>query len=279
MKIGYIKLDKPKEGKLNKIKYNIKKFFNCVWKDKYNKENYYLCRINNNSKNKLINMLLRDGINYTVQEKGLDINYNTLNGKFTLKYMLPEIVKYCFKLIHPKIEEVFVCANKYSEENVKIIKELSLYVKVVNIISDNSRYLILEKELESNDIYITVNNNKRKSMKRANILINLDFRDIDEYNINRNMIVIDITNNMYLSKGFDGIYIKSTKVDTEKIKRVFSEYENFERDELIESEMVKIGEYNQVRNYVKMNKFTISKVIGKRMIDVEEFKRLEKMVS
>ena len=170
-------------------------------------------------------------------------------------------------------------SNKYNVENVQIIKELSSYVKVVNIVSENTKYLILEKELEKIGIYITVNNNKRKSLKKANILINLDFKDIDEYNINRSMIIIDITNNMYLSKGFDGIYIKATKIDTEKIKRVFSEYENFERNELIESEMLKIGKYDQVRQYISMNKFTISQVIGKREINTEEFRRIEKMIS
>ena len=59
---------------------------------------------------------------------------------------------------------------------------------------------------------------------------------------------------------------------------VFNEYKNFERNDLIESEMVKIEKYNKVRNYIKMNKFTISKVIGKRIINIEEFKRIEKMV-
>ena len=279
MNIGYIKLDKPKEGFLNIIKYKIKYLFNLVYKDKYVKENYYITKINDKSKNKLITMLKRDKIDYIVQEKGIDINYPKLKGSYALKYMLSDVTKYCFKLLNLKIEEVFICTNTFSNENVQIIKDLSSNVKVVNIISENSRYLILEKQLENDGIYVTVNNNKRKSLKNANIVINIDFKDFKGYVTNRNMIVIDISNNMKISKAFDGIYIKGVKIGTDKIMRVFSEYEYFEKDKLIEAEMIKINNYDLVRKYIQMNKFTINEVIGERVITKEEFKRLEKMIS
>lgn len=279
MNIGYIKLDKPKEGFFNIIKYKIKYLFNIVYKDKYVKENYYITKINESSKNRLLFMLKRDRIDYIVQEKGIDIDYPTLNGSKALKYMLPDVAKYCFKLLNLKIEEVFICTNKFSNENIQIIKDLSLNVKVVNIISENSRYLILEKQLENEGIYITVNNNKRKSLKNANIAINLDFKDFKGYVTNRNMIVIDLSSNMKISKSFNGIYIKGIKIRTDKVMRVFSEYENFEKDKLIEAEMIKINNYDLVRKYILMNKFNIEEVIGQRVIATEEFKRLEKMIS
>lgn len=279
MNIAYIKLDKPKEGFFNKIKYNLKRFFNCVYKDKYYNENYFISNFNEKSKNKLLLMLKKDKIDYIIEEKNLKINYPELNGRYCLKYMIPEISKYCFKLINPKIEEIFICVKEFNSEYVNIIKDLSSYVKVVNIISDNSRYLILEKELESEGIYITVNNNKRRSLKLANVVINFDFKDLKGYNLNRSMIIIDITNSLKLSKGFDGIYIKSVKVGTDKIMRVFSEYENFNKEELIEAEMIKIGKYESVRKYIEMNKFEIKEVIGERKIFAEEFKRVKKMIS
>lgn len=279
MNIGYIKLDKPETGFFNIIKYRIKYFLNLVYKDKYIKENYYITKLNDKSKNKLIEMLKKDKIDYIVQEKGIDIDYPKLNGSFTLKYMLSDVTKYCFKLIDLKIEEVFICTNKFSNENIQIIKDLSSNVKVVNIISENSRYLILEKQLENEGIYITVNNNKRKSLKNANIVINLDFKDFKGYVTNRNMVLIDISNNMKISKGFDGIYIKGIKIGTDKIMRIFGEYENFEKDKLIEAEMLKINSYELVRKYIQMNKFIIKDVIGERVIRIEEFKRLEKAIS
>lgn len=277
MNIAYVKLDKPKEGLFNIIKYKLRYYSSCVYKDRYVKENYCITKLNDKSKNKVIKMLKKDKIDCIVEEKGLGLNYTTLNGNFALKYMLPEVVKYCFKLIHPKVEEVFICTNQFSNENVQIIRDLSSYVKVVNIVSENSRYLILEKQLENEGIYITINNNKRKSLKIANLVINLDFKDFKGYVTNRNMIIVDVSNNMKINKGFNGIYIKGIKIGTDKIMRVFSEYENFEKNKLIEAEMIKIGRYELVRKYISMNKFVILEVIGERVINTEEFKRIEKV--
>lgn len=279
MNLGYVKLDKPKEGLLYKMFFQIRKNFNLVYKDKTEKGNYYMCNLDNKSENRLIKLLKKDNIDYIIEEKGIEINYKKLKGSFALKYMIPEVVKYCFKLIHPKIEEIFICTNNFSDENVQIIKDLSSCVKVVNIISQNSRYLTLEKELERRGIYITVNNNKRTSLKRANIIVNLDFKNLKNYSINRNIIIVDISNMFSIEKGFNGIYIKGIKIGTEKVMRVFGEYENFEKDQLIEAEMVKIGKYNMVREYIKMNKFEIKQVVGERIIELDEFTRVKKLIS
>ena len=41
--------------------------------------------------------------------------------------------------------------------------------------------------------------------------------------------------------------------------------------------MIKINDYENIRKYIEMNKFNISKVIGKRVINDEEFKRISKL--
>ena len=174
MNIGYIKLDNPKEGFLNSIFYKIRKSFNFIYKDKYRDKVYYICNVNEKSVNKLVSKLKRDNIDYIIAEKYIKIDYPKLTGKFSLKYMLPEVVKYCFTLANFKLDEIFICTNNYTEENKQIIEDLTSYVKVVNVVTDNSRNISLEKQLERKGIYITVNNNKRKSLKRANVVINFD---------------------------------------------------------------------------------------------------------
>ena len=279
MKIVYIKLDKPKEGFIGNILYKIRIFFNYIYQDKFYKERYYISKINDNSKNKLISMLEKNKVDYVITEKGIKIDYPTLKGRYLLKYMLKETVKYCFNLSNPKIEEIFITANEYTEENIKIIKNLAYTIKGVNIVSRNARYLSLEKELENEGIYITVNNNKRKSLKRANIVINLDFDNYKTYTTNRSMIIIDVVNKLKLEKGFDGIYIKGIKIKTDKIMRIFSEYENFDKNKLIEAEMIKINNYEDVRKYIEINKFEVFEVIGERVIAKEEFRRIEKITT
>ena len=61
--------------------------------------------------------------------------------------------------------------------------------------------------------------------------------------------------------------------------RVFSEYENFDKNKLIEAEMIKINNYENVRKYIEINKFEVFEVIGERVIAKEEFKRIEKITA
>lgn len=274
MKLAYIKMDKPKEDKLKaKIKYKLRSIFGIVYKDKYT-NNYYINKLNKKQKNKLSKLLSKHNVDYAIAEHGIDIDYEKLQGNYILKYMIPEVIDYCLKLTNFKIDELYICVNEYNKENISIIKDLCNNIKVVNIVTTNNIYKQLEKNLEAKGVYITVNNNKRKSLKKATIVINLDFKDLKEYNTNRNMIIIDLSSNLHTNKGFEGIYIKSAEIHTAKIMRVFSEYEKFSKSELIEAEMIKLEEYDKVRKYIRMNKFEIMSVLGKRRIEVQEFKRI-----
>ncbi len=208
------------------------------------------------------------------QKHGINIDYAKLQGRYILKFMLIEVINYCTRLLEFKSDELFICVNEYNKENVSIIKDLCNSIKVVNIITKNNGYRELERNLEEKGIYITVNNNKRKSLKRANIVINLDFKDLKDYNVSRNMIMIDLDGSLQTNKSFEGIYIKAAEVGTSKVMRVFSEYEKFNKSELIEAEMLKLKEYETVRKYVRMNKFDIINVFGKRKINTQEFKRI-----
>ena len=210
MNIAYIKMDQPQKGWINLIKYKLKKWFVKAFKAK--DENYYILDKEKKTIDKLIRMLRKDKVDYIIPEKEIPINYPQLDGQYLIKYMLPELVDYIMRQINPMSQEINICTQIYSNENISIIKELVNKVKTVNIISNNKNYTKLENELEKEGIYITVNNNPRKSLKRAILVINMDFKNIANYNYNRTMTIIDLTGNLKLPKGFEGIYIKSVKV-------------------------------------------------------------------
>lgn len=210
MNIAYVKMDQPQKGWINLIKYKLKKWFVKAFKDQ--DANYYILDKEKKTIDKLIRMLRKDKIDYIITEKEMLISYPQLDGQYLIKYMLPELVDYIMKQINPMSQEINICTQIYSNENISIIKELVNKVKTVNIISNNKNYMKLENELEKEGIYITVNNNPRKSLKRAIIVINMDFKNIANYNYNRTMTIIDLTGNLKLPKGFEGIYIKSVKV-------------------------------------------------------------------
>lgn len=271
MNIAYVKKDKL--GKVQKIYRNffkiIKKRNNC----------YYIPSTKDNILEKLAKKLEEDNVDYIIQEKDINCTYKELDGKHILRYMLPEVIEYSFKMLdkESKLEEIYICVEEFSRDNIKLIEEINERVKVVNIVTNHiKQFRELEKRLERNEIYITVSNNKRKSLKRAKVIINIDFENFKDYNINRNSIIINARNDLALGKGFEGICIEKVIVDTNKIMRIFSEMEEMNKYQLIEGEVVKTNEYIKAREVVKNNKLKIVRALGKRnLINIEEFKRLK----
>lgn len=282
MNIGYVKIRKKKALKKGTIIGNlwensiisIKSLLNIVEQDKYHKEIFYLNNLKKDSRVKIANRMIEENIDFAVVEDSKQIEFPTLNRVYTTKSLIPELIEYCYNLLKPEIDEVYISTEIFSFENVSIIEELTKKAKVVNVVTNHRRYRNLEKRLEEKDIFITVSGNKRQSLKKAKILVNLDFKNLDSYNINRNMIIIDITGKMQLPKSFNGIVIKSVQVNTKKVMRVFSDFEGFNKQELIEAELAKINDYKKSREYIKSNKIYIDKLYNKKQIQIQDFSRL-----
>ena len=275
MKIGYVKIRQAEGGIVNNIIYKINSVLNTV---KQKNDIFGIIKLNDKTKKKIVNILRKNKIDYAIVENDEVINYPTLDGKYILKYMLPEIVDYCIKILKPKSEQIYICTNNYTSENNELIEELAEKVKVVNIFTENAQYNQLEKNLEKKGIYITVSANKRKSLKKANIVINLDLKNLDDCNINRNMVFIDLNKNTPLPKAFNGIIIKKAEINTKKVMRAFSDYENFNRSKIIEAEMLKLEGYKKSREFIKSNKLYIVNLKNNRAIDKDEFSRIGKII-
>ena len=276
LKIGYVKLKKKPDSKAKRIVFSIKSFFNTIDIEKMNKDVFIIYNKKSGTIKKLKKYFNRLKIDDVLTEKGEQIDYNSLDGKLLSRYMLPETIDFCYRIIKPKKDEIYVCVNKYDNENIELLMDIAKRQKVLNIVTHNSNFLLLEKELEKNNIFITVSANKRRALKNAEVVINIDFADFDEYNINRNMILIDLTQSIKVPNSFNGIIIKNIIIDTKKIMRVFNEFENFDRSKLLEAEIIKQNSYRRAREYISINKFDIVHCINERKIGLNEFERISK---
>ena len=271
MNIGYIKLDK-----LNRLEKIYRKIFKII-----RIENNYFYIPENNEKiiKKLLEKLQVENIDYIISENDININYNRFNGKYLIKYALPEIIDYCLNIIdiNTKQQEIHICVEKFSKENIDIIETLVERVKVVNLVTNHlKQFQELEKRLDKNERYITVSNNKRKSLKKSNIIINLDFKNLNEYNVNRNAIIINCNKELNLNKDFEGICIERIDIEISKILRIFSENKNMNKQELFEAELAKQQNYDEARYILEKSKIKIKKLIGKRgIINLDEFIKLK----
>lgn len=261
MNIKYIKMDK-----LSKIEYMYRNLF-CKIKE----ENNIIYIPSNKEKiiKKLVQKLKEDEVDYIIKDKSVQLKYNELDGRYINKYMIPEILDFCFNYLEKEgiLEEIYVCTNNFNRENIDIVQELVNKVKVVNIVTNQLRqFQELEKRLEKNDIYITVSSNKRKALKKANIIINLDFQNFNGFNINRNSIIINCNQNIEVGKDFEGICIQKAAISTNKIMRIFSEMPDMDKDKLIEAELLKEKDYFSRRAFIISNKIKIVNLMGKRTI-------------
>lgn len=272
MNIKYIKMDK-----LSKLKYIYMNLFSMI-----KEENNIIYIPSNKEKiiKKLTKILKEKNVDYIVKDDTIKLEYNELEGRYIYKYMIPEILDCCFEYIEreEKLEEIHICANNFNRDNIEIIQELVNKVKVVNIVTNQLRqFQELEKRLEKKDIDITVSSNKRKALKRANIIINLDFQNFNGFNINRNSIIINCEQKADVGKEFEGILIQKVIVDTNKIMRIFSEMPNMNKEKLIEAELLKEHDYYSRRTFIISNKIKIINLIGKRgIINKNEFINLKK---
>ena len=273
MNIALVKLDKLK---------GLEKFYKKLFKIiRVINRTYYIPDTNEKIKNKLILKLKSDGIDYAITEKEIDLDYPKLDGKHLLKCTIPEILNYCFKLLNKnaELEEIYVLAENYTKENIKIIETLTEKIKVVNVVTTHlKQFQELEKKLERRDIYITVSSNKRKALKNAELIINLDSKNFNGFNVNKSSIIVNCNNEFNLNKDFEGICIEKINVDIKKIMRIFAENENMDRQELFEAELLKTSQYDEARYILEKSKMQVTGVVGKRgVINLKEFEKVQKI--
>lgn len=281
MKIGLVKLYRKNNIKeknflknfIMNLTYNYKFDINKVWKEENQNNIFYVMNFNEKSQEKLRNLLRKNQIDYVIVENSKNIEYKTLNGKIVMKYILSNIIDKIRKETEKEISEVSVCVNKYNEEIKEIIKELANNVKVVNVVTNNENFFDFEKELEQKDIFITVSTNKRKALRKAELMINVDIENIKEFNLNKKLIIINLNDEMIYPKSFEGIIINSVELSTKKIMRIVAENPNFQKTKLIEKEILELNNIDKIKKYIRINRIEIKTLNNKNM--KYEFERIK----
>ena len=141
--------------------------------------------------------------------------YNAIDGKNIFLNSIESILEKILGENKLALQDIYILTNYYQKNNINLIRNLSTKVKTVNVItSEIQKYKNLEEIMQENGIAICVANNKRKSLKNAKIIINLDFseEELKEYIINRNACIINLTQEKCTNlKRFSGILIRDIR--------------------------------------------------------------------
>lgn len=138
-------------------------------------------------------------------------NIKIVDGKDAMSEQIENILNYILGNNPIELQDIYILTNNYDESSVSIIKKLAVKAKTMNIITKNiEKYRTLEKILEEKGIVLNIANNKKKSLKKAKIIINLNLSkdEVNIYQLFRNSIIINLSKEKLINlKGFEGTII------------------------------------------------------------------------
>ena len=153
----------------------------------------------------------------------------------------------------PEEQSLSILIDTKDYNNTQLISKLITQYKMINIVTSNRKQFAgLEEEAEQNFEPISVLNNKRKSLKNAKYILNVDFNGekIKEYSIDRTAIIFNIADTkidklMY----FDGNIINNVKLIDNGEFELQDEY-NIQREKRSEAvrEKIEKNEYELIGN-------------------------------
>lgn len=198
---------------------------------------------------------------------------NVIDGRWLFLVLLDKILDYIIakrKLEKKQINVSIMVKQNTCDYVIENIKKISKIYKSINIVTPNiEKFKKLEEEIfEENGVIITISNNKRKSLKRADIIINIDFseEELNKYNIPDEAIIVNIDGNIEINKKrFNGLNINDYEISLEK----FDEFD-YEKDklywkkDLYEASIYKKQPYQYIERKINKDKVKIVELIGKR---------------
>lgn len=240
----------------------------------------FVKKINNYKvQNVLLNSEISNNINFcrVIEENRKYIITGKRMGKSILAKIVGEISKYS-KYPLEKMNIVLLM-NEYSLENIELIEIIASKVKQLNVLSRNySKYEKAASKLFNEYGYVVnlYSNEEIKEFKRANIIINIDFKEDEVRNINfaKNSIVISLNEKIdKLKKGFNGIIVNDVDI-AGNIENVT----NYRKLALCEAKIYKpLRNLKENARIFNVEKYIINGYIGKRgKITAEEFEKVGK---
>lgn len=277
MVVGYIKEEKLIGSLFRKIE--VRNFDNNFVIAVDNKDNI-------KTKKKLVKTINKLKIDAVVFSKSLESKFETqiremldessvtiINGKKLMEYMQYEILEFIIKKRKEdiKLEDVYIVFKKDSKLDLNFLKRYIENFRMTNIVTSEVERLknVQDNLLENDNILISVSNNKRKALKRAKYIVNVNLNksELERYKINRNAIIINIKEDVrYDDISFDGININSFNIDMpdEYVEKFEVLNEKFDLKKLYESILISENykDAEKVYDRIKNDEIEVKEVIG-----------------
>ena len=217
-----------------------------------------------------------------------NINVKMINGKKLMEYMEFDIMKYILeKQKHSmRQEDIYIIFKRDNSLNLNFLVRFIENFRMTNVVTNDIARLknVQDNLLDNENILISVSNNKKKALRRAKYVLNVNFttEELAKYNINRNAVIINIRENVkYSNPGFEGVNVNyfDIKVPDEFDEKFEQMGNNFYLVKLYESILIaeNFGEASTEKVYEKIarDEIQVKNVIGiNGRISDEELERV-----
>ena len=200
-------------------------------------------------------------------------NIEIIDGRWLFSLLSSKVLDYIVEKENLKKEEtnVSILINKEDSDYItqNIIDIIKTY-KSVNIVTSNTiKFKKLEKDiLEKEGIMITVTNNKKKSLTRSKIILNVEFtsEEINKYNIPDEAIVINLKGDVDIKKKrFNGININDYEISFENFEEFdYDKSKLYYQKDIYEAMLYKKQPYQYIERKINRDKVKIIELMGKR---------------
>ena len=201
-------------------------------------------------------------INY-LNTYGLEIQ----DGKWLFEILLPEITEYIVNKKKIEKTNISIMINDLTDLEFENIKILARKYKSINIVTNHiEKFKKLEKQLQENEgIIITITNNKKKSLMKSQIILNIDFPKelINKYNIQDEAIIVNVRGNVKINKKrFNGLNINDYEIDFRDDKKNNKALnDKFYLKDLYEAGLYKKQRISEIKEKIRVDKVIIKKLI------------------
>ena len=209
-----------------------------------------------------------------VQQEKIYVNYlnsygmQVLKGNTLYKLLQVDIIEYIINEMDMNLEKIHlaILINDLAEIEYENIKKLSKKYKNINIVTNHvEKFRKMEKKLfEEYGIVITLINNKRKSLSKADIILNIDFPEeiINQYYIFERAIIISINNKVEIKKKrFNGTIINNYEIDLRDDKKNIRYFKGkYYFKDLYEVNLYEKQKYDDLRQKIRVDKVVIKEL-------------------
>lgn len=127
---------------------------------------------------------------------------NLMDGRWLFKNMVDQVLEYIVEAKNEALvnQEISILCHKLDETIWEKIKEISVKVKICNILTNSPKqFQKLEEEIyQTNGIVLNVSKNYKRALAKSNIIVNFDFskKELEKCLFPKNSFMIHISPNI-----------------------------------------------------------------------------------